>query len=115
MMTVKELTPEEAERDTADDATIPAGPLSATIRRHELSVGTLLARTHKALSRGTYATRDDAIAAGVDPLKLVQIRRPLDRGGLIKALRDEPEIVHTSGPFKGRVYKRTPTGLVRVR
>lgn len=47
-----------------------------------------------------YPSRELAEAAGVPDEHLVEI---------------EPEVVRvTSGPFKGRVYKRTSSGLERV-
>lgn len=55
----------------------------------------------------TYATREDALEAGVPASDIAEIVR-----------RDEdiPEVRFMSGPFKDRVYKRAPSGnLVRVR
>jgi hypothetical protein len=55
----------------------------------------------------TYETKDAALAAGVPASDIAEIVR-----------NDQvvPEVRFTSGPFKDRVYKRTPAGqLVRVR
>lgn len=54
----------------------------------------------------TYETREAATAAGVPSADIAEIVRQ-DPG--------VPEVRFTSGPFRGRVYKRTPSGnLVRV-
>lgn len=61
-----------------------------------------------------YATRDEAIAAGVPESDIVEIDRMLNP-------RDEPQeqptLVDGTGPFKGRKYRRDARtgGLVRVR
>lgn len=56
----------------------------------------------------TYATREDAIKAGVPDSDIAEVTRHDD---------NIPEVTFSSGPFKGRVYKRAlETGqLVRVR
>ena len=55
----------------------------------------------------TYASKEEAVAAGVPESDIAEIVRRDD---------DVPEVRFSSGPFKDRVYKRTPTGqLVRVR
>ena len=56
----------------------------------------------------TYDTKDDALRAGVPESDIAEV--------LIGKLADEPEVRFSSGPFKNRGYKRTPSGnLVRVR
>lgn len=55
----------------------------------------------------TYETREAAVAAGVPDSDIAEIIR-----------RDDhvPEVRFASGPFKDRIYKRTPGGqLVRVK
>lgn len=55
----------------------------------------------------TYETREQAVSAGVPGSDIAEVVRHDD---------DVPEVKFTSGPFKNRVYKRTPAGqLVRVR
>lgn len=55
----------------------------------------------------TYDTREDAMADGVPDSDIAEITRGDDT---------IPEVRFSSGPFKDRVYKRTPSGqLVRVR
>jgi hypothetical protein len=58
----------------------------------------------------TYATRDEALAAGVPASDIAEVTR-MDVDGSI------PEVRFASGPFKNRVYKRVEaTGqLVRVK
>lgn len=54
----------------------------------------------------TYGTREEALAAGVPSSDIAEVTR-----------HDSavPEVRFASGPFKGRVYKRTAAGqLVRV-
>ena len=56
----------------------------------------------------TYETKDDALHDGVPESDIAEV--------LISKLSDEPEVRFSSGPFKNRAYKRTPSGnLVRVR
>lgn len=53
----------------------------------------------------TYETREDARRAGVPDSDIAEI---------VRADKGVPEVRFSSGPFKGRVYKRTPSGqLVR--
>lgn len=53
----------------------------------------------------TYATREDARAAGVPDSDIAEV---------VRGDSDIPEVRFTSGPFKNRVYKRGPAGqLVR--
>ena len=53
----------------------------------------------------TYETREDAQKAGVPDSDIAEI---------VRADQSIPEVRFTSGPFKGRVYKRTSSGqLVR--
>lgn len=55
----------------------------------------------------TYETREAAQAAGVPDSDIAEVVRH-DQG--------VPEVRFKSGPFKDRVYKRTPNGqLVRVK
>lgn len=55
----------------------------------------------------TYETKDDALKAGVPASDIAEI---------VRADGDIPEVRFASGPFKHRVYKRTPQGqLVRVK
>ena len=55
----------------------------------------------------TYDTKEDARAAGVPDSDIAEI---------VRRDREIPEVRFTSGPFKNRVYKRTPAGqLVRMR
>lgn len=54
----------------------------------------------------TYETREDAEAAGVPASDIAEI---------VRGDSSIPEVRFSSGPFKGRVYKRTPAGqLIRV-
>lgn len=54
----------------------------------------------------TYATREDALHAGVPDSDIAELTR---RDG------DIPEVRFKGGPFKNRVYKRTSAGqLIRV-
>lgn len=55
----------------------------------------------------TYETKDDALKAGVPESDIAEI---------VRGDSAIPEVQFSSGPFKNRVYKRTPQGqLVRVR
>ena len=54
----------------------------------------------------TYDTREDALTAGVPPSDIAEI---------VRADGSIPEVRFASGPFKGRTYKRMPSGqLVRT-
>ena len=54
----------------------------------------------------TYATKDDALAAGVPESDIAEVTRG----------RDDIIVRFSSGPFKDREYKRAPNGnLVRVK
>ena len=53
----------------------------------------------------TYETREAALKAGVPESDIAEI---------VRADQSIPEVRFSSGPFKGRTYKRTPSGqLVR--
>lgn len=52
----------------------------------------------------TYSTKADALEAGVPESDITEIINDADI----------PEVRFSSGPFKGRVYKRSPSNLVRV-
>lgn len=55
----------------------------------------------------TYETKDAALAAGVPESDVAEI---------VRGDSTVPEVRFSSGPFKHRVYKRTPAGqLVRVK
>lgn len=55
----------------------------------------------------TYDTKADALAAGVPESDIAEI---------VRADPGVPEVRFSSGPFKNRIYKRTPAGqLVRVK
>ena len=54
----------------------------------------------------TYATKEEALAAGVPQSDIAEI---------VRADGSIPEVRFASGPFKNRVYKRGPSGqLIRV-
>ena len=64
----------------------------------------------------SFASREHAVTLGVKPENLVLMQTSATREDMITMLVNEPELLVASGPFKGRVYKRTAThGLVRVR
>ncbi len=54
----------------------------------------------------TYNTKEDALAAGVPESDIAEI---------IRGDSSIPEVRFTSGPFKGRVYKRNPKNGQLVR
>lgn len=56
----------------------------------------------------TYETKDAALKAGVPASDIAEV---------VKGDHNIPEVRFSSGPFKGRVYKRVPeTGqLIRIR
>lgn len=54
-----------------------------------------------------YATREAALADGVPESDLAMVEPP-------RAPGDAPTVTVTKGPFKGRIYRRTEHGLVRV-
>ena len=54
----------------------------------------------------TYETLDEALKAGVPESDIAHVEQHGD---------DEPLVTFATGPFKDRVYRRTRTGLVRVR
>lgn len=54
-----------------------------------------------------YETREEALEAGVPPSDIAEI---------VRADSAIPEVRFASGPFKDRVYKRSPNGqLIRVK
>lgn len=66
-----------------------------------------------------YASKTEARAAGVPESDIAEVYATspevaTGREVLLAALRECPEVLFTSGPFKGRTCKRTQHGLVRV-
>lgn len=68
-----------------------------------------------------YDSQAQALAAGVpkSDLALIDALLPADATGrdhLLANLKECPDVQFSSGPFKGRMYKRQPNGqLVRQR
>lgn len=77
----------------------------------------------------TYDSKEDAIAAGVPESDLASIQARFDdmqeridappvvtgRRNILAALKECPEVSFSTGPFKGRAYKRVNGQLVRSR
>jgi hypothetical protein len=63
-----------------------------------------------------YATKEDALAAGVPESDIAEVLLSEGQSSILAKLRECPEVRFSSGPFKGRLYKRTESGnLVRVK
>lgn len=67
-----------------------------------------------------YDSKGAALAAGVPELDIAEIDAllPADASGrknLLAGLKNCPDVKFSSGPFKGRIYKRSASGnLVRA-
>jgi len=53
-----------------------------------------------------YATKEDALAAGVPESDVAEVLMPEGQVSILERLRELPEVRFASGPFKNRTYKR---------
>ena len=65
----------------------------------------------------TYATKEDALAAGVPESDIAEVTMPTDvQSGDLQALTVPGVVQFASGPFKDRLYQRNERGqLVRIK